>query len=64
MNLEDALRVAALLEADDVISPVAMACRKLAVAIRDLETQIVDLNLEVLSLSLEVLSPQVNNPSE
>jgi len=57
MNLEDALRVAALLEADDVISPVAMACRKLAVAIRDLETQIVDLNLEVLS-------HQVNNPSE
>ena len=51
MNLEEALRVADIFEADDVIAVPAMACRVMAKAIRSLEEQIVDLNLEVKKLN-------------
>ncbi len=46
MNLEEALRIAAIFEADDVIAVPAMACRVMAKAIQDLSEQIVDLKLE------------------
>lgn len=45
MTLDDAVRVARIFEADDVISVPARACRVLAKAIDNLEQQIVDLKL-------------------
>jgi hypothetical protein len=47
MRLEDALKVAEIFEADDIISVPAMACRILGKTVKDLTEQIVDLRLEV-----------------
>jgi hypothetical protein len=52
MGLEDALRVASIFEADDVISVPARACRVLAQAVKDLTNEIIDLRLEVISLQV------------
>lgn len=50
MSLEDALRVADIFEADDVISVPAMAGRVLAKGVRDLEKQIIELKLQIREL--------------
>lgn len=42
MTVADAMRVADIMEADDVISVVAMACRVLVKYTRDLETQLAE----------------------
>lgn len=47
MDLEGAMRVAEIFEADDIISVPAMACRVLLKAVKELTDQIVDLNLEL-----------------
>jgi hypothetical protein len=46
MGLEEAMRIADIMEADDVISHSAMASRRLVAEIRTLEKQIVELKLK------------------
>jgi len=40
MDLNEALRIADILEQDDVISPVALACRTLAEKVKELQNAI------------------------
>jgi hypothetical protein len=47
MTVDDALRVAAIFEADDVIAVPALACRILANYIRELEEQNTDLKSDI-----------------
>jgi hypothetical protein len=47
MQVPDALHVASLFEADDIISVPAMACRVLAKYIKELEEQNTELRLDV-----------------
>jgi hypothetical protein len=47
MQVPDALRVAAIFEADDIISVPAMACRVLAKYVQELEEKVSELNSEV-----------------
>ena len=42
MQVPDALRVAAIFEADDIISVPAMACRVLAKYVQELEAQLAE----------------------
>jgi hypothetical protein len=48
MELADAMRIADILEADDVISPVAMASRKLVSEVRRLNTVVIALENSIL----------------
>jgi hypothetical protein len=45
ISLDDAMRIADIMEADDVISHVSMAARRLVYEVRSLEKQIVELKL-------------------
>lgn len=45
MTIPDALRVASIFEADDVISVPAMACRILAQYVKELEEQLSFMNM-------------------
>ena len=56
MNVEDALKVAAIFEADDIISVAAMSCRVLRHEILQLRQQLEDSKLEMVARSVKLES--------